>query len=127
MFDLYSTYYESTSPSLFEADLGDKDCVVILRDEGGALVGFSSLANVDATVEGRRVRAIYREFVILERLSPHTHKSKAELIRTIVEEFLRNNPNRFRRKTTRAIKRETNILISDESKSPAGKPREIAK
>src|SRR4051812_32230492 len=35
------------------------------------------------------------EFHTLERLSAHTQKTKAELIRTIVEEFLRENPNRF--------------------------------
>jgi predicted DNA-binding protein len=35
------------------------------------------------------------EFQILERLSTHTQKTKAELIRMIVEEYLRDNPNRF--------------------------------
>ncbi|MGG6893746.1 ribbon-helix-helix protein, CopG family [Rhizobium sp. BR 315] len=51
------------------------------------------------------------EFEILERLSSHTQKSKAELIRTMVEEFLRNNPNRFRLKT--GTSRETNILLDN--------------
>ncbi len=49
------------------------------------------------------------EFEILERLSSHTQKSKAELIRTMVEEFLRANPNRFRLKTGRS--RNKNILL----------------
>ncbi|UWU25428.1 hypothetical protein N2601_31045 (plasmid) [Rhizobium sp. CB3060] len=49
------------------------------------------------------------EFQILERLSSHTQRSKAELIRTIVEEFLKDNPNRFRLKT--GISRDTNILL----------------
>ena len=31
MYDLYATYYDASSPSLFEKDLGDKDWVVILR------------------------------------------------------------------------------------------------
>ena len=44
MYELYATYYDATSPSLFEKDLGDKDWVVVLRDEAGMLVGFSSLA-----------------------------------------------------------------------------------
>jgi predicted DNA-binding protein len=53
------------------------------------------------------------EFALLERLSTHTHKTKAELIRTIVEEFLREHPDRFRRKTTIGVKRQKNIVLSD--------------
>ena len=33
MYDLYATYYDASSPSLFEKDLGDKDWVVVLQDE----------------------------------------------------------------------------------------------
>jgi predicted DNA-binding protein len=54
-----------------------------------------------------------REFAILERLSLHTHQPKAALIRTIVEEFLRDNPDRFRRQTPMALKRTKNIVIPE--------------
>jgi len=57
-----------------------------------------------------------QEFQILERLSAHTQKTKAELIRTIVEEFLRANPNRFRRKTRMDLKRQKNIVLPDKPK-----------
>jgi predicted DNA-binding protein len=57
-----------------------------------------------------------QEFLTLERLSAHTQKSKAELIRTIVEEFLRDNPDRFRRKTPKGLKRQKNIVLSDKEK-----------
>jgi hypothetical protein len=67
MYDLYATYYDATSPSLFEEDLGDKDRVVVLRDESGMLVGFSSLAIVDATIGGRGLRAIYSGDTIIDR------------------------------------------------------------
>src|SRR5262245_19704066 len=67
MYDLYATYYDATSPSLFEKDLSDKDWVVILQDESGMLAGFSSLAIVDATVEGRSLRAIFSGDTIIER------------------------------------------------------------
>jgi metal-responsive CopG/Arc/MetJ family transcriptional regulator len=53
-----------------------------------------------------------QEFMILERLSAHTQKSKAELIRVIVEEFLRDKPNRFRRKTS--VSRRKNLVVPDE-------------
>jgi len=59
MYDLYSTYYEATSLSLFESDLHGKDFVVLLHDSDGVLAGFSSLAIVDATVHGKPVRAIH--------------------------------------------------------------------
>jgi hypothetical protein len=52
-----------------------------------------------------------REFMILERLSVHTHMTKAALIRTIVEEFLRDNPDRFRRKTRINAKRAKNLIL----------------
>jgi hypothetical protein len=52
-----------------------------------------------------------QEFEILEVLSTHTHKTKAELIRIIVEEFLRDNPDRFRRKTRFDVKRQSNIVL----------------
>jgi hypothetical protein len=52
MYNLYATYYDATSPSLFEKDLDDKDWVVVLREESGMLVGFSSLAIVDAQSAG---------------------------------------------------------------------------
>ena len=57
-----------------------------------------------------------QEFLILERLSAHTHKPKAELIRTIVEEFLHDNPNRFRRKTTIGMNRGKNLVMPDKTK-----------
>lgn len=67
MYDLYSTYYDATSLSVFEKDLGDKDWVVVLRDESGMLAGFSSLAIIDATVNGRSLRAIFSGDTIIER------------------------------------------------------------
>ncbi|MBP2560353.1 putative DNA-binding protein [Neorhizobium galegae] len=51
------------------------------------------------------------EYAVLERLSSHTHKSKAELIRLIVEEYLRDNPDRFRLETSLGINRKANILL----------------
>lgn len=65
-----------------------------------------------------------QEFETLERLSAHTHKTKAELIRVIVEEFLRDNPDRFRRKTTLGVQRKQNIILpgaENRAKNPNGK------
>ena len=56
------------------------------------------------------------EFQILERLSTHTQKTKAELIRMIVEEYLRDNPNRFHRETSMGLKRKKNIVLLEQPK-----------
>ena len=56
------------------------------------------------------------EFATLERLSAHTHRTKAELIRLMVEEFLRDNPDRFRRVTSMGLKRKKNIVLPDKPK-----------
>lgn len=53
------------------------------------------------------------EFDILDRLAAHTQKSKAELIRTIVVEHLRENPDRFRLPTSLGIKRSKNIVLPE--------------
>lgn len=58
-----------------------------------------------------------QEFDTLEVLSAHTHKTKAELIRLIVKEFLQDNPNRFRRETKLGVKRKRNIVLPVQSKS----------
>jgi len=57
-----------------------------------------------------------QEFKTLEVLSAHTQKTKAELIRTIVEEFLRSNPDRFRLKTPMGIRRQKNIVLHEKMK-----------
>jgi hypothetical protein len=57
-----------------------------------------------------------QEFQILERLLTHTQKTKAELIRMIVEEYLRDNPNRFRRETSMGLKRKKNIVLPEQPK-----------
>ncbi|MGK9261200.1 hypothetical protein KXS15_09575 [Sinorhizobium meliloti] len=54
------------------------------------------------------------EYTVLERLSSHTQKSKAELIRLIVTEYLREHPNRFRRETSIGIERKENLILGSE-------------
>ena len=67
MYDLYRRYYDSTSLQLFESDLKDKDFVVVLKDETASVVGFSSLALLNAEIDGQRIRAIYSGDTIIDR------------------------------------------------------------
>lgn len=39
------------------------------------------------------------QVVILDRIALHTQRSRAQVIRTIIDEFLDENPDRFRLKT----------------------------
>ena len=67
MFGLYSSYYDSTSRELFEADLRDKDFVLALRNEAGSLAGFSTLAILDVELPGRPARAIFSGDTIIDQ------------------------------------------------------------
>ena len=59
MYALYERYYDSSSWALFARDLAGKDRVVVLRDETGALQGFSTLAIYERTFAGAPVRVLF--------------------------------------------------------------------
>jgi len=67
MYDLYAIYYAATSRPLFDADLGGKDYVVVLRDETNGVVGFSTLAILESEIDGKLLRAIYSGDTIIDR------------------------------------------------------------
>jgi hypothetical protein len=53
MFALYARYFANVSQTVFERDLDEKDWVVVLRDDDGAIDGFSTLMRLD--LEGRTI------------------------------------------------------------------------
>ncbi|HYR33660.1 MAG TPA: hypothetical protein VEQ87_05155 [Burkholderiales bacterium] len=59
MFALFERYYEGTSYARFASDLADKSRVLTLRDEGGALCGFSTLAVYERVFAGERLRVLF--------------------------------------------------------------------
>jgi hypothetical protein len=66
MFALYERYYDASSWDLFARDLAAKDRVIVLRDEAGALQGFSTLALYERTFAGRRARVIFSGDTIVD-------------------------------------------------------------
>ncbi|MFN2321542.1 MAG: hypothetical protein ABR510_01100 [Trueperaceae bacterium] len=58
MLALMDAHFRGVTDERFAADLADKDLAVVLR-AGDALVGFSTLARIDASVGGRPVTAFY--------------------------------------------------------------------
>ncbi|MER2544590.1 MAG: hypothetical protein ABTS16_14260 [Candidatus Accumulibacter phosphatis] len=66
MYALYERYYESSSWPLFAADLAGKDRVVLLRDDGGVLQGFSTLAIYQRCFDGAPVRVLFSGDTIVD-------------------------------------------------------------
>ncbi len=71
---LLERHFEGVSAADFEADLAEKQQVVLLRDAGGALVGFSTLRVDPAVVAGEARRVLFSGDTIVDPVawrSPH--------------------------------------------------------
>jgi hypothetical protein len=66
MYALYRRYYDASSWRLFAGDLADKDYALVLRDETGAVQGFSTLAVTQRTFGARPVRVIFSGDTIVD-------------------------------------------------------------
>lgn len=77
MFDVFARHYDEVSRERFEADLAEKDGVVILEDEMGAISGFSTQKVLRARVDGRDVRALFSGDTVIDR----SHWGEQELCR----------------------------------------------
>jgi hypothetical protein len=59
MWGLFSRYYADVSRERFEEDLRAKDSVILLRDEGRKLRGFSTLLHMEGEIEGEPFGAVF--------------------------------------------------------------------
>jgi hypothetical protein len=67
MYAVYARHYDATSPDLFRQDLKGKDYAVIIRNDDRAVVGFSTLAIMNVTLDGAPLRAIYSGDTIIDQ------------------------------------------------------------
>lgn len=68
MYGLLESYFSGTDRARFEADLREKDQVIVLRDAGsGRVQGFSTLMRMTACVDGREVIAFFSGDTIVDR------------------------------------------------------------
>jgi hypothetical protein len=67
MYAIYQAHYDATSWARFEADLDDKMCAVIVRNDAGAIQGFTTLSILETSLHGARIRAIYSGDTIIDR------------------------------------------------------------
>jgi hypothetical protein len=91
MYDLLETYFAGTCRAQFEADLAEKEAVVLLRDENnGGIQGFSTLMRIETVIDEQAVVAFfsgdtivaqrYWGETILSRLWGHTVFAEADSI-----------------------------------------------
>jgi hypothetical protein len=67
MFAIFARHYDCVCLEKFTTDLSEKDCVLMLRNEAGAICGFSTQRILRITVQGRPVRAIFSGDTIVDR------------------------------------------------------------
>src|SRR5690606_31834665 len=66
MYALYERYYGETNRERFVADLVDRDRVLLLRDTGGTLQGFSTLSVYERYFLGGRVRILFSGDTVID-------------------------------------------------------------
>lgn len=68
MYELLESYFAGTDRARFDADLQEKDLVILLRDAGtGRVQGFSTLMRLCDRVDGRDVIAFFSGDTIVDR------------------------------------------------------------
>lgn len=67
LFEIFDRHYEGASPEKFEADLAEKDFVILLREPGGALQGFSTQKILRVEGAGAPARAVFSGDTVIAR------------------------------------------------------------
>ena len=67
LYDLLERHYDYVTWRQFEADLAEKDNVIVLRDANGRPCGFSTQKLMRVEVDGRPVRAIFSGDTVIDR------------------------------------------------------------
>jgi hypothetical protein len=67
MYHLYDTYYAGGNMSVFNKDLDSKNYAVLLKDSGGAIRGFSTLAVYDERYNNSPLRVVYSGDTIIDK------------------------------------------------------------
>ncbi|WP_420127463.1 hypothetical protein [Longimicrobium sp.] len=66
-FALFRAHYEGADQARFERDLGEKQRVILLRDHGGALRGFSTVLYRDVRVGARNATMVFSGDTVIDR------------------------------------------------------------
>lgn len=66
LYFIFSRHYRHAPRAVFDADLLEKDWVLVLRDATGTVRGFTTMMLFDVEAGGRRVRALFNGNTIIE-------------------------------------------------------------
>jgi len=67
MFLLLSDYFDGVARNRFDADLAEKESVILLRDGAGTIKGFTTMMRLRAVVDGQPVAAFFSGDTIVAR------------------------------------------------------------
>ncbi|NJM84547.1 MAG: hypothetical protein HC844_20805 [Tabrizicola sp.] len=69
LYQIYAAYYAPTSLAMFARDLASKAYAIIVRTPDGRVCGFSTVARLRISAEGREVEVLFSGDTVVER--PH--------------------------------------------------------
>ncbi|MBQ8927964.1 MAG: hypothetical protein IJ055_06795 [Oscillospiraceae bacterium] len=67
MYALMAQHYDNTDEAVFRSDLMDKDYVLLLEDDAGAVVGFTTQKLLSVPVDGQEVRGVFSGDTIIRQ------------------------------------------------------------
>jgi hypothetical protein len=93
MLALMQAHYLGVTRERFEADLAEKERVILLREGAGPgkIVGFTTLMLIDLVVAGRAVKAVFSGDTIVERGNRNTFGLGREICRYFVRAVEENS------------------------------------
>ena len=98
MLALHRQYYDHVMRETFEADLREKDWVIVLREPGGSLAGFSTLQLIPAEVNGVLHQFLFSGDTVVEerhRTSPRLAGAFGHVLVRLMREHGESNLHWF--------------------------------
>jgi hypothetical protein len=95
MFALFSQYFENARFARFLSDLDEKQWVILVYEQGGGLLGFSTIQCFDMEFEGRQVSFIFSGDTIVDTRGWRLN-ALAPAFAVFVERFINEHPNSLR-------------------------------
>jgi hypothetical protein len=95
MFRLFSQYFENARFERFLFDLDEKQWVILVHEQSGGLLGFSTIQCFDMEFEGRKVSFIFSGDTIVDTRGWRLN-ALAPAFAVFVERFIDKHPNSLR-------------------------------
>ena len=91
MWALYASYYDRADAARFQADLSEKDDVIVVRDAAdGSVQGFTTLCSYAHEVDGKRVRVVFSGDTIIAQAYQGQSALQRAFVRYVMRAVLRH-------------------------------------